>query len=185
MKKTAMVLMLLSLVLVAGCSEESKVKKSVTEYARKWSGTDNAKVDFIYTALDTVPYFLMSDVREKWRSFEHLKNGVFTSSESIEKALIDFKSAYTEARGKSIVAYITYIKVSFDTPFGPINKGLIVLNDKDNPEKRIGTFTNDIDFRHQYKRMKEVAEGYKFKENEFGKLEIDENLPELEKHIME
>jgi lipoprotein len=185
MKKTAMVLMLLSLVLVAGCGEDSKVKKAVTDYAKEWSSTDNAKVDFIYTTLDTVPYYLMAEVRDKWKEYEERKGSIYASSESIEKAMQELQRVYREKKENGTVAHISYVKVSFDTPFGPINEGLIVLNDKDNPEKRLGSFTTDLEFRNKYMRMKNVLEGYEFKKNEFGKLELDDNLPELEKYIME
>lgn len=178
--------MLAGLFLIPACSSESsKVDHAIKTYVKNWSeNPDKVKYEIIYSSLDTVPYYLKSDVLTKGGAYGKSKNDFFSSTLTREKNLKELQAAYKDAMANKTVAYICCVNVTEATPFGAIKEKKIIICDKENPDSILGAYGKSLMFVEKYRYTKEALENYKFKTNEFGHV-ITDSLSAIEKYIME
>lgn len=149
---------------------------------------------------DTIPFYLseeMFDLADKARealdNFSHYNEMSYlfasekyewaTKTEEAKKAL---ETAYKSAQqNDSIeVEYIAYVKSSGTNPMGgTVSSSLIIIIDKNDPTKILGTYLIDSDFIKQFVTLKMFCENYEFKTNKFGKYET-EDMPYFEQFVM-
>lgn len=186
MKKATLIIMLAGLIMMAACSSESsKVEHSIKTYVKKGAmDPDKVKYEIVYSALDTIPYYLKSEVLNKGAAYGKSRYDFFTSTLTKEQNLKELQEAYKKALANKTVAYICCVNVTEETPFGAIKQEKIIICDKENPDSILGAYNKDLSFVKEYRDTKEAIENYEFKTNEFAQV-ITDSLSPIEKYIMD
>lgn len=199
----AMMLMLLPVVaMLTGCkSDEDKVRETAEAYLYKnMKNPESLKILFCEVRKDTIPFWLSEelfdmakDTQEAINKFNRYKDMSYLFAEekyeSTKKAVESsnaLKDAYKSAlQSDSIdVEYVAYVKSSGTNPMGgTVSSSSIIIIDKNDPTKILGTYLVDNDFIQQFVTLKVLGEEYEFKKNKFGKYQTD-GMPYFEQFVM-
>lgn len=202
-KLLAMMLMILPvLAILTGCkSDEDKVRETVEAYLYKnMKNPESLKILSCEVRKDTIPFWLsedMFDMAEKAQKaldrFSYYSNMSYLfASEKYEtakeagEAKEALQTVYKTAKeNDSIeVEYIAYVKSSGTNPMGgTVSNSSIIIIDKNDPTRILGTYVIDSDFIKQFVTIKMFGEDYDFKKNKFGKYET-EGMPYFEQFVM-
>lgn len=187
---------------VTSCkSDTEKVKETAEAYLFKnMKNPESLKIISCEVRKDTIPFYLSEemldladDAMEAIDKFSHYSDmGYLFASEKYEwaqkskEAKEALEIAYKSAQqNDSIeVEYIAYVKSSGTNPMGgTVSNSTIIIVDKDDPTKILGSFIIDSDFIQQFVALKMFCENYEFKTNKFGKYET-EGMPYFEQFVM-
>ena len=202
-KLIAIVMMLLPMIaILSGCkSDEDKVRETAEAYLYKnMKNPESLKILSCEVRKDTVPFWLseaMFDMAETAQKaldrFSYYSNmsylfasEKYETAEAAREAKEAIQTAYKAAKeNDSIeVEYIAYVKSSGTNPMGgTVSNSSIIIIDKADPTKILGTYVIDSDFIKQFVTIKMFGEDYDFKQNKFGKFETD-GMPYFEQFIM-
>lgn len=202
-KLIAIVMMMLPmLAILTGCkSDEDKVRETVEAYLYKsMKNPESLKILSYEVRKDTVPFWLSEDMFDMAETAQKALDrfdlysdmSYLFASEKYEtaKAALEAKealqTAYKSAQQyDSIeVEYIAYVKLSGTNPMGgTVSSSSIIIIDKNDPTKILGTYVVDSDFIKQFVTIKTFGEDYDFKTNKFGKYQT-EGLPYFEQFVM-
>ncbi len=202
-KLMAMMLMLLAmLTILTGCkSDEDRVRETAEAYLYKnMKNPESLKILSCEVRKDTIPFWLsedMFDMAEKVQKaldrFSYYSNMSYLfasekyetakeASEAKEALQNTYKTA--EENDSIEVEYIAYVKLSGTNPMGgTVSNSSIIIIDKNDPTKILGTYVVDSDFIKQFVTIKMFGEDYDFKKNKFGKYETD-GMPYFEQFVM-
>lgn len=182
-------------------SDEDKARETVEAYLYKnMKNPESLKILSCEVRLDTIPFYLsdeMFDLADKaceaLDRFSHYSDMsyLFASEkyEWAEKARMSREAlevAYKSSlENDSIdVEYIAYVKSSGTNPMGgTVSNSSIIILDKNDPTKILGTYIVDNEFIKQFVALKIFCENYEFKKNKFGKYETEE-MPYFEQFVM-
>lgn len=203
--KKLIAIMMMSLPIFAmltGCkSDEDKVRETAEAYLYKnMKNPESLKVLSCEIRKDTIPFWLSEDMFDMAETAQKALNrfsyysdmSYLFASEKCEtaKAANEAKEALqtaykTAQQNDSIeVEYIAYVKSSGTNPMGgTVSNSSIIIIDKNDPTKILGTYVVDNDFIKQFVTIKMFGEDYDFKKNKFGKYETD-GMPYFEQFIM-
>lgn len=202
-KLIAIVMMLLPmLAMLTGCkSDEDKVRETAETYLYKnMKNPESLKILSCEIRKDTIPFWLsenMFDLAEKcdkaMDKFNHYSDMSYLFIDEKIESANEFSSArealinaykYEQQNDSAEIEYVAYIKSSGTNPMGgTVSNSTIVIIDKDNPEKILGSYVVDSDFIGKFAVIKMLGADYEFKTNKFGKYET-EGLPYIEQFIM-
>lgn len=202
-KLIAIVMMSLPIfAMLTGCkSDEDKVRETAEAYLYKnMKNPESLKVLSCEIRKDTIPFWLSEDMFDMAETAQKALNrfsyysdmSYLFASEKYEtaKAASEAKEALqtaykTAQQNDSIeVEYIAYVKSSGTNPMGgTVSNSSIIIIDKNDPTKILGTYVVDNDFIKQFVTIKMFGEDYDFKKNKFGKYETD-GMPYFEQFIM-
>lgn len=202
-KLIAIVMMLLPmLTMLTGCkSDEDKVRETVEAYLYKnMKNPESLKIISCEVRKDTVPFWLSEDMFDMAETAQKALDGFsyysnmsylfaseqYETAEAAREATEALQTAYKAAQqNDSIeVEYIAYVKSSGTNPMGgTVSNSSIIIIDKNDPTKILGTYVVDSDFIKHFVAIKISGEGYDFKKNKFGKYETD-GMPYFEQFIM-
>ncbi len=204
MKKLIVMMMLVLplLAAVTSCkSDTDKVKETAEAYLFKnMKNPESLKIISCEVRKDTIPFYLSEemfdladDAREALNKFSHYSDMSYLfASEKYEwaqkskEAKEALESAYKSAQqNDSIeVEYIAYVKSSGTNPMGgTVSNSTIIIIDKNDPTKILGSYIIDTDFIQKFVTLKMFCENYEFKTNKFGKYET-EGMPYFEQFVM-
>lgn len=204
MKKliTLMLLLLPMIAILSGCkSDEDKVRETAEAYLYKnMKNPESLKILSCEVRKDTVPFWLSKDMFDMAETaqkaldrFSYYSNmsylfasEKYETAEAAREAKEAIQTAYKAAKeNDSIeVEYIAYVKSSGTNPMGgTVSNSSIIIIDKTDPTKILGTYVIDSDFIKQFVTIKMFGEDYDFKQNKFGKYETD-GMPYFEQFIM-
>lgn len=205
MKKVliAIVMMMLPmLAILTGCkSDEDKVRETVEAYLYKsMKNPESLKILSYEVRKDTVPFWLSEDMFDMaetaqkaldrfnlYRDMSYLfASEKYETAKAALEATEALQTAYKSAQQyDSIeVEYIAYVKSSGTNPMGgTVSSSSIIIIDKNDPTKILGTYVVDSDFIKQFVTIKTFGEDYDFKTNKFGKYQT-EGLPYFEQFVM-
>lgn len=188
--------------MLTGCkSDEDKVRETAEAYLYKnMKNPESLKVLSCEIRKDTIPFWLSEDMFDMAETAQKALNrfsyysdmSYLFASEKYEtaKAASEAKEALqtaykTAQQNDSIeVEYIAYVKSSGTNPMGgTVSNSSIIIIDKNDPTKILGTYVVDNDFIKQFVTIKMFGEDYDFKKNKFGKYETD-GMPYFEQFIM-
>lgn len=199
----AIVMMLLPMIaILSGCkSDEDKVRETAEAYLYKnMKNPESLKILSCEVRKDTVPFWLSEDMFDMAETaqkaldrFSYYSNmsylfasEKYETAEAAREAKEAIQTAYKAAKeNDSIeVEYIAYVKSSGTNPMGgTVSNSSIIIIDKTDPTKILGTYVIDSDFIKQFVTIKMFGEDYDFKQNKFGKYETD-GMPYFEQFIM-
>lgn len=202
-KLIAIVMMLLPMIaILSGCkSDEDKVRETAEAYLYKnMKNPESLKILSCEVRKDTVPFWLSEDMFDMAETaqkaldrFSYYSNmsylfasEKYETAEAAREAKEAIQTAYKAAKeNDSIeVEYIAYVKSSGTNPMGgTVSNSSIIIIDKTDPTKILGTYVIDSDFIKQFVTIKMFGEDYDFKQNKFGKYETD-GMPYFEQFIM-
>lgn len=202
-KLLAMMLMLLPMIaMLMGCkSDEDMVRETAEAYLYKnMKNPESLKILSCEVRKDTVPFWLSEDMFDMAETaqkaldrFSYYSNmsylfasEKYETAEAAREAKEAIQTAYKAAKeNDSIeVEYIAYVKSSGTNPMGgTVSNSSIIIIDKADPTKILGTYVIDSDFIKQFVTIKMFGEDYDFKQNKFGKYETD-GMPYFEQFIM-
>lgn len=202
-KLIAIVMMLLPMIaILSGCkSDEDKVRETAEAYLYKnMKNPESLKILSCEVRKDTVPFWLSEDMFDMAETaqkaldrFSYYSNmsylfasEKYETAEAAREAKEAIQTAYKAAKeNDSIeVEYIAYVKSSGTNPMGgTVSNSSIIIIDKADPTKILGTYVIDSDFIKQFVTIKMFGEDYDFKQNKFGKYETD-GMPYFEQFIM-
>lgn len=202
-KLIAIVMMLLPMIaILSGCkSDEDKVRETAEAYLYKnMKNPESLKILSCEVRKDTVPFWLSEDMFDMAETaqkaldrFSYYSNmsylfasEKYETAEAAREAKEAIQTAYKAAKeNDSIeVEYIAYVKSSGTNPMGgTVSNSSIIIIDKADPTKILGTYVIDSDFIKQFVTIKMFGEDYDFKQNKFGKFETD-GMPYFEQFIM-
>lgn len=202
-KLIAIVMMLLPMIaILSGCkSDEDKVRETAEAYLYKnMKNPESLKILSCEVRKDTVPFWLSEDMFDMAETaqkaldrFSYYSNmsylfasEKYETAEAAREAKEAIQTAYKAAKeNDSIeVEYIAYVKSSGTNPMGgTVSNSSIIIIDKVDPTKILGTYVIDSDFIKQFVTIKMFGEDYDFKQNKFGKYETD-GMPYFEQFIM-
>lgn len=202
-KLIAIVMMLLPmLAMLTGCkSDEDKVRETAEAYLYKnMKNPESLKILSCEIRKDTIPFWLsenMFDLAEKcdkaMDKFNHYKDMSYLFIDEKIESANEFSSArealinaykYEQQNDSAEIEYVAYVKSSGTNPMGgTVSNSTIVIIDKDNPEKILGSYVVNSDFIGKFAVIKMLGADYEFKTNKFGKYET-EGLPYIEQFIM-
>lgn len=204
MKKliTIVMMMLPMLAMFTGCkSDEDKVRETAEAYLYKnMKNPESLKIISCEIRKDTIPFWMSEDMfdmaetaQKAFDRFSRYSNMSYLfASEKYEtaKAANEAKEALqtaykTAQQNDSIeVEYIAYVKSSGTNPMGgTVSNSSIIIIDKNDPTKILGTYVVDSDFIKQFVTIKMLGEDYDFKKNKFGKY-LTDGMPYFEQFIM-
>ena len=205
--KKLIAMMMLAVVMVGSftsCkSDEDKAKEAVEAYLYKnMKNPESLKILSCEVRLDTVPFYLSEELLDLADKFDEAMDEynrykdrsylwVDEKLESIQKmqtAKETLQTAYKVAQenDSTEIEYIAYVKSSGTNPMGgTVSNSTIVILDKNNPDKILGSFIVDKDFIKQFVVLKMAGSNfeYEFKTNKFGKY-ITDGLPYFEQFVM-
>ena len=202
-KLIAIVMMMLPMIaILSGCkSDEDKVRETAEAYLYKnMKNPESLKILSCEVRKDTVPFWLSEDMFDMAETaqkaldrFSYYSNmsylfasEKYETAEAAREAKEAIQTAYKAAKeNDSIeVEYIAYVKSSGTNPMGgTVSNSSIIIIDKADPTKILGTYVIDSDFIKQFVTIKMFGEDYDFKQNKFGKYETD-GMPYFEQFIM-
>lgn len=202
-KLIAIVMMLLQMIAIfTGCkSDEDKVRETAEAYLYKnMKNPESLKILSCEVRKDTVPFWLSEDMFDMAETaqkaldiFDRYSDmSCLFASEKYETAIAAreakeaLQTAYKSAQqNDSIeVEYIAYVKSSGTNPMGgTVSNSSIIIIDKNDPTKILGTYVVDSDFIKQFVTIKMFGEDYDFKKNKFGKYQT-EGMPYFEQFVM-
>ena len=202
-KLIAIVMMMLPMIaILSGCkSDEDKVRETAEAYLYKnMKNPESLKILSCEVRKDTVPFWLSEDMFDMAETaqkaldrFSYYSNmsylfasEKYETAEAAREAKEAIQTAYKAAKeNDSIeVEYIAYVKSSGTNPMGgTVSNSSIIIIDKTDPTKILGTYVIDSDFIKQFVTIKMFGEDYDFKQNKFGKYETD-GMPYFEQFIM-
>lgn len=190
------------LVMLTGCkSDEDKVRETAEAYLYKnMKNPESLKILSCEIRKDTIPFWLSEDMFDMAEtaqkaldkfSYYHNMSYLFASEKyetttAAREAKEALQAAYKTAKeNDSIeVEYNAYVKSSGTNPMGgTVSSSSIIIIDKNDPTKILGTYKVDSDFIKQFVTIKMFGEDYDFKKNKFGKYETD-GMPYFEQFIM-
>lgn len=201
-KLIVMIMIPLAIGMFTDCqSDENKVKETVSAYlAKRMKNSASFKIVSIEIREDTIPCYLTNEILDlaekyndaadeflRYADMSHLfLDEKIESKYEMTAAEDRLKETYDSARANdsSEVQSIAYVKYSGTNAMGgTISQSTIIIIDKKNPAKILGSFDIDTDFIKQFMTIKMKCENYKFPQNKFGKFET-EGMTYLEKFIM-
>ncbi len=203
--KKLIAIMMMSLPIFAmltGCkSDEDKVRETAEAYLYKnMKNPESLKVLSCEIRKDTIPFWLSEDMFDMAETAQKALNRFsyysdmsylfasekYETAKAANEAKEALQTAYkTAQQNDSIeVEYIAYVKSSGTNPMGgTVSNSSIIIIDKNDPTKILGTYVVDNDFIKQFVTIKMFGEDYDFKKNKFGKYETD-GMPYFEQFIM-
>lgn len=203
--KKLIAIMMMSLPIFAmltGCkSDEDKVRETAEAYLYKnMKNPESLKVLSCEIRKDTIPFWLSEDMFDMAETAQKALNRFsyysdmsylfasekYETAKAANEAKEALQTAYkTAQQNDSIeVEYIAYVKSSGTNPMGgTVSNSSIIIIDKNDPTKILGTYVVDNDFIKQFVTINMFGEDYDFKKNKFGKYETD-GMPYFEQFIM-
>lgn len=188
--------------MLTGCkSDEDKVRETAEAYLYKnMKNPESLKVLSCEIRKDTIPFWLSEDMFDMAETAQKALNRFsyysdmsylfasekYETAKAANEAKEALQTAYkTAQQNDSIeVEYIAYVKSSGTNPMGgTVSNSSIIIIDKNDPTKILGTYVVDNDFIKQFVTIKMFGEDYDFKKNKFGKYETD-GMPYFEQFIM-
>ena len=202
-KLIAIVIMsLLTLAMLTGCkSDQDKVRETAEAYLYKnMKNPESLKIISCEIRKDTIPFWLSEDMFDMAETaqkaldrFSYYSNmsylfvsEKYETAKAASEAKEALQTAYKAAQqNDSIeVEYIAYVKSSGTNPMGgTVSNSSIIIIDKNDPTKILGTYVVDNDFIKQFVTIKMFGEDYDFKKNKFGKYQT-EGMPYFEQFVM-
>lgn len=202
-KLIAIAMMMLPIVaMLTGCkSDEDKVRETAEAYLYKnMKNPESLKILSCEVRKDTIPFWLSEDMFDMAETAQEALNRFsyysdmsylfvsekYETAKAANEAKEALQTAYkTAQQNDSIeVEYIAYVKSSGTNPMGgTVSNSSIIIIDKNDPTKILGTYVVDNDFIKQFVTIKMFGEGYDFKKNKFGKYETD-RMPYFEQFVM-
>lgn len=202
-KLIAIVMMLLPmLAMLMGCkSDEDKVRETAEAYLYKnMKNPESLKILSCEVRKDTVPFWLSEDMFDMAETAQKaldrfsyysdmsylFASEKYETAEAAREAKEAIQTAYKAAKENDSIEieYIAYVKSSGTNPMGgTVSNSSIIIIDKTDPTKILGTYVIDSDFIKQFVTIKMFGEDYDFKQNKFGKYETD-GMPYFEQFIM-
>lgn len=202
-KLIAIVMMLLPmLAMLMGCkSDEDKVRETAEAYLYKnMKNPESLKILSCEVRKDTVPFWLSEDkfdmaetaqkALDRFSYYSDMSylfaSEKYETAEAAREAKEAIQTAYKAAKENDSIEieYIAYVKSSGTNPMGgTVSNSSIIIIDKTDPTKILGTYVIDSDFIKQFVTIKMFGEDYDFKQNKFGKYETD-GMPYFEQFIM-
>lgn len=203
--KKLIAIMMMSLPIFAmltGCkSDEDKVRETAEAYLYKnMKNPESLKVLSCEIRKDTIPFWLSEDMFDMAETAQKALNRFsyysdmsylfasekYETAKAANEAKEALQTAYKTAQQNDFieVEYIAYVKSSGTNPMGgTVSNSSIIIIDKNDPTKILGTYVVDNDFIKQFVTIKMFGEDYDFKKNKFGKYETD-GMPYFEQFIM-
>lgn len=206
MKKllTIMVMLLPMIAMLTGCkSDEDKVRETAEAYLYKnMKNPESLKILSCEVRKDTIPFYLVEELldmadefdeaideynRYKDRSYLWVDEKIesITKLQKTKEALETMFNSYKQ-NDSADVEYVAYVKSSGTNPMGgTVSNSTIIIVDKDDPTKLLGSFIVDRDFIKRFVVLKMVENNFEFefKKNKFGKYETD-GMPYFEQFVM-
>lgn len=202
-KLIAMMPMLLPMLgLFTSCkSDENKVRETAEAYLYKnMKNPESLKILSCEVRKDTIPFWLSEDIFDmaetaqkaldrfsRYSNMSYLfASEKYETAKEASEAKEALQTAYkTAQQNDSIeVEYIAYVKSSGTNPMGgTVSNSSIIIIDKNDPTKILGTYVVDSDFIKQFVTIKMFGEDYDFKKNKFGKY-LTDGMPYFEQFIM-
>lgn len=195
-------MLLLAAIILGACSSEDTVKDTVSNYLRtQLKNPDSFKIESIEIRKDTIPCYLSNqmfsiakEAAEAMEEYNRYKDRGYLWAEekyeSTQKMLIaneTLKNAYNSSlKDDATVEYVAYVRFSGTNAMGgTVSNKVVVVVDKEDPKKILGSFDIDGDFLEQFIIIKMVGSDYKFdlKQNKYGKYETD-GLPYFEQFLL-
>lgn len=185
-----------------GCqSKEDKVKETVQNYLYKnMKNPESLKIISCEVRTDTVPFYLTekildlaNNVKEalddftKYNEMSYLwADEKLSSIQKVTETTEKFTNAYKKAKNNKDVnvEVLAFVKYSATNPFGgTVSNSTILIIDKEDPTKILGTFLVDEDFIKKFAVIKNLGEGYEFEKNQYGTYNTD-GLPYFEQFVL-
>lgn len=190
-------------VAVTSCkSDEDKVKETAEAYLYKnMKNPESLKILSCEVRKDTIPFWLSEDMfdmaenaqkaMDRFSYYSDMSSYLFasekfTTAKAANEARETLQTAYKAAQenDSTEVEYIAYVKSSGTNPMGgTVSSSSIIIIDKNDPTKILGTYMIDDDFIKQFVTIKMLGEDFEFKKNKFGKYETD-GMPYFEQFVM-
>lgn len=210
MKKLLAIVMMMLPMLASlnGCKSgepkiEDKVKETAEAYLYKnMKNPESLKILSCEVRKDTIPFYLVDELMKmadefneavdeynlyKDRSYLWVDEKI-ESLAKLQKAKETLKCLWDsyEQNDPIDIEYIAYVKASGTNPMGgTVSNSIIIIIDKDDPTKWLGSFIVDDDFLKRFITLKIVGSDFEFelKQNKFGKFET-EGMPYFEQFVM-
>ena len=204
-KLIAIVMMSLPiLAMLTGCkSDEYKVRETAEAYLYKnMKNPESLKILSCEVRKDTIPFYLAEELldmagefdeaideynRYKDRSYLWVDEKI-ESLTNLQKARESLKTMYDNYKQNDSIdiEYVAYVKSSGTNPIGgTVSNSTIIIVDKNDPTKLLGSFVVDQDFIKRFVVLKMVESDFEFelKKNKFGKYQTD-GMPYFEQFVM-
>ena len=212
MKKNLLfyVLIVIAISIVVSCGSnsakqeaipEEKITETISTYLTKqMKNPESFKIISLEIRRDTLPYYLSEEILDKaedakkaLKEFTRYANmssylwaeEKYTSAKNAERKREELKEAYQQALQDSLeIEDVAYVTSSGTNPMGgTVSSSHIIIIDKEDPTKILGTFRIDEDFIGKFVFVKMLCEDFEFKKNKFGKYQTDD-MPYIEQFIM-
>lgn len=183
-------------------SDEAKVRETAEAYLYKnMKNPESLKILSCEVRKDTIPFWLSEDMfdmaeetqkaMDRFSYYSDMSSYLFasekyTTAKKANETREALQTAYKVAQENDSIEieYIAYVKSSGTNPMGgTVSSSSIIIIDKNDPTKILGTYVVDSDFIKQFVTIKMMGEDYEFKKNKFGKYET-EGMPYFEQFIM-
>lgn len=204
-KLLAIMMMVLPMIaMLTGCkSDEDKVRETAEAYLYKnMKNPESLKILSCEVRKDTIPFYLVEELMDMADEFDeavdeynrYKDRGYLWVDEKIEsitklqKAKETLEAMFNNYKqnDSTDVEYVAYVKSSGTNPMGgTVSNSTIIIMDKDDPTKLLGSFIIDQDFIKRFVVLKMVESDFEFefKKNKFGKYET-EGMPYFEQFVM-
>lgn len=193
---------LLTGISITSCkTDKDKAKETAEAYLYKnMKNPESLKILSCEVRLDTVPFWLSEDILklakdaqkavDKFSYYSNMSSlfasEKFETAQQAKSSAQTIETAYNVAKDNDPVdiEYIVYIKSSGTNPIGGIvSNSSIIIIDKNDPSKILGTYLIDSDFIKLFTTIKMFGGKYEFKTNKFGKYQTND-MSYFEQFIM-
>ena len=199
MKKLSSIIMLaFALLLVSSCSNDSKIKKLVSEdLSKQMKNPESFKITSIEIREDTVPVYFKSNVQSALSTLGEASSAfnryagmsdLFAKEKAeslseLSKSIEDIK-ALTKNMSPE-VKKVAYVRYTAKTGIGVDKQGaaIVILSDDKDPKIEGTFFVDNSDFTEKFVSYKLWVDEQTLKQNDYGKIETA-NLPYIEKFIL-
>lgn len=184
-----------------GSVQKEKITETVSTYLTKqMKNPESFKIISLEIRRDTLPYYLSEYILDKAKETKEALNEFtryanrssylwaeekYTSAKNAELKREELRDAYQQALQDSLeIEDVAYVTSSGTNPMGgTVSSSHIIIIDKEDPTKILGTFRIDGDFIKTFVVVKMLCEDFEFKKNKFGKYQT-EDMPYIEQFIM-
>lgn|GEM_PF-2124080 len=189
-------------ILFVSCSKTNTAKETAQNYVKSmYKNPESFQVEHIDVSMDTIPFFLDNNIlkvaKETYESLEkynEYSNRSYlwadeqsaASTQLIANKLILDALCKEDNEKESQVHYVVLMKSSGTNPMGGrVSSKEIVIIDKNDPKKVLGSFNIDKDFMGAFiGAMYSRNPNWEVKQNQFGKYETD-GMNRIERFIIE
>lgn len=202
-KRAVFYFVVLLTIVVTGCGGKNdkenkegrystRAKNTAVEYVKKMlKNPESFELQSAEVIEDTVPYFLNSYILSTAKDCSEAMNKLqlyddmysdwareqrMGESNKAMKAKEILESEYAKSKnpGNAEIQYMVCLKCSGTNPMGGrVSSSMIVIVDKKDTDKVLAVFDLDQEFLESYLIVKMLGEGYNFKQNKYGKVEME------------